>query len=880
MSAFEDEVAAKVARDRIEALAQTELGESFFRLFEGCVDPDRSLLNLEAWMRAATSPASQIAHILSAPSLARAFVDLLGASQPLANALVQNPELAAVLTDPAALKLEPSREAIEREGRQLVAVASGYSYALDRLRFLRQKWMLPIVIQDIAGTLNQEQAWRALSELADALITLASEVAWREYAAAKGVSGPCPVSIVAFGKHGGHEVNYSSDLDLVYVAGGALDEAGERHATRFCEMFGRALSDKMGRGSLYRVDLRLRPFGGAGPVVHTRRAVEAYYRSHAQIWEVQALVRSRAVTGGKAMSEWWDALRAQFCFRERWSSAALEEIVAMRGRVEQSASQEDLKRGVGGIRDVEFLTQLVQLVHGHKSPEVRTPNTLSALSTIQRLGLLPMEEVSALTEGYSFLRKAEHRCQLADDQHTHALPTDSHGRLKLARLMGFAGWEAFLRELDRHRHEIRRIYEARVRPQATEDPRSVVAKGLGHLGGEALKWVDALPESESFYHSIAENRDSLERIRLLLTRAPALAGFFRESVALTEAAVSGEIEEPEEVGGAIKNLPIDATLEKLAATIRFEWVSLAARWALNPKGAMGPCLAKLGDAVLRHMASRIYADFDVVALGTYATGEMSLCSDYDLLWLVSEASVQPQAEQQGEQLLLMLDAVKRLGAPVKVDLRLRPEGRQGLLVRTYAGFKAYELGEMEMWERFALGQARSVSGDPMAEAVSLASAYALPLTPERLEELLALKKRMELERVSAKYRHRHVKLGHGGLSDIEWFVHLHELRYPTATQAGARRDLGERIRTLGHARLIHALEQEALLRARDHLLATRDRLVLMGFTTDIVPENPDKLDQLAAASGRKDGNAFLAEHEEVVQTVRSIYEEGVDRLRS
>ena len=143
-----------------------------------------------------------------------------------------------------------------------------------------------------------------------------------------------------------------------------------------------------------------------------------------------------------------------------------------------------------------------------------------------------------------------------------------------------------------------------------------------------------------------------------------------------------------------------------------------------------------------------------------------------------------------------------------------------------------------------------------------------------------MKARIETERVKPQHRRRHVKLGLGGLSDIEWFVGLHELRYPTATEAGSPRTMVERLRALAKANLIHALEFEALLETRRNLLLTRERLYLLGFTPDVVPENPDKLDRLARAFGLDEGNAFLERHERTIDAVRAIYREGVDRLKS
>ncbi|MES1227880.1 MAG: hypothetical protein ABUL72_04360, partial [Armatimonadota bacterium] len=150
----------------------------------------------------------------------------------------------------------------------------------------------------------------------------------------------------------------------------------------------------------------------------------------------------------------------------------------------------------------------------------------------------------------------------------------------------------------------------------------------------------------------------------------------------------------------------------------------------------------------------------------------------------------------------------------------------------------------------------------------------------RLKELILMKSRIETERVAPQYRKRNIKLGQGSLGDIEWFVHLHEMRYPTATKAGSHVTLDEGIRALGRARLINAIEAEQLLIAFHHLSDLRLRLALLGFKDDLVPENPDKLNRLAHVCGDKDANAFLQRHEHMIDTVRAIYLEGMERLRA
>jgi glutamate-ammonia-ligase adenylyltransferase len=881
MTPFKDAQAAERTFERLEALAGQPVPGFIRDAFEGNPDPDLALTNLERWLRATGSPGLYMEQISGLPSLGRLLITILGASQPLADSLIQNPELSSLVLEPGQLRPTPTRERVGADGERLLSAATSYSHALDRLRFLRQRWNLPIVINDLSGAWDQETVWRALSDVADALIELALQAAWKDQRKQRELPEDCPVLVVAFGKLGGHELNYSSDIDLVYASEDGLPEKLERDCGKFCEALGRALSDRMGRGSLYRVDLRLRPYGGAGPIVRSMRSVEAYYNLYAEPWEVQALLRSRAIAGPPDLIRRWEEMRVRTCFRPKLSDIALEHMLAMRARIEEGASEHDLKRGVGGIRDVEFLTQVHQLLYGHDRPELQARPTCDALRALDAAGFVEHPVATALIDGYTFLRKLEHRTQLVGDQQTHSLPIGAEAREALARSMGEGSWSALATTLDTHRRTIQTLYRSSLHLEpAADGDRDRVAAALGPHAPAALQWFDLLPERDAFYMGLAENRDSLDRVQKVLADAPRLVPAFKASVALTEQLLSGEIEEPTDEGARIARLAIDAPIKSLADAYTSATTVVLTRWILSPTFDLGARLSAAMDALLAHCLQRLYADFHVVATGSYGTRDFGPGSDADLILLTASKERHLEAEQQAQHLLTLLGQLKRLGAPVEVDLRLRPEGGKGLLVRTYDGFRAYDFEGMEMWERFALGHARLVRGSEEALKVVLHSAYGLPLTPERLRELARMKRRVETERVKPQHVHRDVKLGSGGLNDIEWLVHLHEMRFPGATKAGEATEMPDRIRQLVRVGLVNAVESELLLEAHRYLLELRTRIYLQGLPDNLLPENPDKLHRLAVSCGLPGANELLARHREVTEAVRRMYLDGLERLRA
>ena len=843
---FRDPEAAARAFARLSEAAGRDLDATLRHALARNAAPDLALTNLERWAKATGSPALHLGGLADVPVRAPLFLGILGASQPLADALVQNPELASLVLEPGGVGAPPTVEGLLDEGRRLLAAANGQAHALDRLRYLRQRTILPIVVADLAELWDQETVWRALSDLADALLRLAVEAVWPPFARMKGLPERPPLAVVAFGKLGGRELNYSSDVDLVYVARDDVDERAERDLGRFCEAYGRALSDRMGRGSLYRVDLRLRPYGGAGAIVVKARAVEAYYRLYAEAWEAQALMRSRVVAGDW-LAPRWEAMVAEIAYPTSLGEGALREMVDTRARTQEIAQGDDLKRGPGGIRDVEFLTQALQRAYGGTDPSLRAPATLDGVRALAAAGRLDVAAAGALSEGYTFLRKLEHRVQLTSDRQTHSMPEDPVVRAAVARTMGFHGADLLDRALARHRRTIAALYRSVLRLDGlSDDARATVATRVGGLAPALLNWFDGLPEREAFYESLRDNEGSLERIARLLTDAPRLVDAFRGSLALTEEAVSGEIEETGAPG--------------FARTL--------ARWVLRDGFELERALGPLADAELRHALA---PGLDAIALGSFGLEEMTPGSDLDLLFLTDGDPA--EAERAAQETLARLDAAVRAGAPFRVDLRLRPEGGKGLLVRSYDGLLSYAARDMELWERFALGHARLVAGSPRALETVLLASRELALGPEDFAELKRMKRRIETERVRPAHVRRDVKLGRGGLNDVEWLVRLVEMAHPADRAPTSL--MPARVAALVSAGHLNVVEGDALLEARRWLLDLRHRLWLLEVDDDLLPENPERLARLAASLGLDGANALLKRHADVTDRVRTLFDAGL-----
>jgi glutamate-ammonia-ligase adenylyltransferase len=876
---FREQQEAEAAIERIERVVGRPFEDLGRRPFTGCPDPDQALRRLENWLARTGNPATNWAHLADAPDLAQRLMVVLGASRPMADMLVQTPELAAVILEPGLERRLPTTSALMDEGKRLLALSTSFAHQLDRLRYLRQRWVLAIATCDLCDLWQQEQVWGALSDLATAIVCLTAEVVWTRHQPDKDFV--CPVMVVAQGKLGGSELNYSSDIDLQFVAKDGSLEGPTPRLDEYCEGVARALSQRMGRGALYRVDLRLRPFGSAGPIVHEMGAVESYYRRYAEPWEHLALVRSHPICSDPELADRWERLRDEVAFPAARGEWFVQEALSLKIRGEEEASSADLKRAPGGIRDVELLTQILQVLHGGADATLRVRPTCAALRALMAAGRLTTDQGNDLLEAYTFLRRAEHRCQMAEDRQIHRLPAGDHEREVFARTCGFTTWLDFERALAHHRSRVRSHFERILGPpSAAGGHHQELRKRMGESAGAAIEWAASLPDPEAYLDCLVHNEGSRRRVERILVEAPRLLPDMKGSEVLADLVFSGEIEEPSDVPGRIQAIREAPSVAQCAALLgRFQTRELI-RWVVRPDFDLNAQLTRAADAAVECLVGEDRQEIEFIALGSYGLCETGPASDLDGLFLATDPNSPAAAERHAERILADVGSMRRAGARIHLDLRLRPHGRRGSLARTRASFEAYVANDIESWERFALQWSRVVIGQPQTVDVPLHAAFEQPLTSETVSELLAMKARIEAERVSPWHRSRDVKLGVGGLEDLRWVVGLHLLKLrPSIEVARTFRTLPDRIEWLRDRGAISADEARTMLESRLHLLQTRNWLWLLGQEDSVVPENPDKLGRLASALGVGSGNDFLSMHERYRKQVRALFEAVAESLQ-
>lgn len=430
-----------------------DLAHPLSRLLPRCADADMAINNLERFF---ANPAGVGQTPVLLESRARTFETLLhlfSVSQFFSDLLIANPDYLEMLRIP--LRNSPSKTELVELLQRDVEAAYEDSAVLRAFRKFRQKQMLRIGANDIIRDRPLEEVTRDISQVADAALEVALWHAQRqikkrygEPMTAEMQSARCV--ILAFGKLGGKELNYSSDIDLMFV----YDEDGSTRGPRTTSISNddfysrvssevvRLLTAHTDRGQAYRVDLRLRPEGHRGPLARSLSSTLSYYDTLGRTWERQALIKIRPVAGDVKLGEEFLQQIEPFVYRKYLTVAEINEIKALKRKIEHRTdragdSQSDVKTGMGGIRDVEFTIQFLQLLNGGDLPDVRQSNTLKGLAALEKVGCVTHQEYRVLDDTYRFLRKLEHRLQLMFDLQTHRMPESVDELRKLALRMDY-----------------------------------------------------------------------------------------------------------------------------------------------------------------------------------------------------------------------------------------------------------------------------------------------------------------------------------------------------------------------------------------------------------------------------------------------------------
>lgn len=960
--------------DLVAVVGTLDEAAPLLELLAGVASPDDALLALTrlsaACRTAGEASRCGLRDVLAEPSAQRdRLLAVLGASAALADHLVRHPDDLVALGEPspigadvglvraellAAVGAPDLPDAPEGTGGPVATVTG--PEGVDAMRRAYRRRLLLIGATDLvsAEPLSLLPAvGAALADLAAAALEAALALARAEHPAE---AAAVRLAVIGMGKCGGRELNYVSDVDVIHVAepaDGVDEDEAMRAGARLATALARACSAPSGEPSLWPVDAALRPEGKNGPLVRTVASHVSYYERWAKTWEFQALLKARVVAGDREVGRrYTDAMGPMV-----WSAVERENFVedsqAMRRRVEQhvppAEADRQLKLGVGGLRDVEFTVQLLQLVHGRSDDLIRSASTLTALASLAAGGYVGRDHAARLAVCYRLLRVLEHRIQLHRLRRTHLMPTAEADLRRLARSIGMrAGGAAEVTERWRTvRRDVRQLHEelfyrpllpataSLSREDVSLAPEAARAR-LAAIGyrdpAGALRHITALTEGVSRRAAIqrqllpvllgwfAEGSDpdggllAFRRLsdelgtthwylKLLrdsgaaaqrLARLLSTSRYVADALARSPESVAWLDDDAELAPRGHERLAAeaDAVLTRqddavgaatlLRALRRREMARTAVAEVLGSSTVTtGEALTAAADVVLagalriaeyeaRHSAEGALTRTVVVAMGRLGGEELGYGSDADVLFVhdplpgADEARAQAQAMTVAQRVRQLLGEVGPEPA-LEVDADLRPEGRNGPLVRSLASYAEYYQRWSSPWESQALLRARPVAGDPeLGERfVALVDPLRYPAggaDAATLREVRRLKARMEAERLPRGVEPaRHLKLGRGGLSDVEWTVQLLQLRH------------GHEVADLRTTRTLAALDAAAAAGLLDDadadvlreawLLSSRlrDALVLWsgragGAGADVLPHERRALAALARLAGYGPGS--------------------------
>ncbi len=939
-----------------EALGRLEVHGFDAEDFSTAADPD---LALKTVADLADQHPVPLAKLWKKPELRQSLVIVAGASTGLGDFLKRRPDQWSLFEKPLTSLpkdfeyLAMFREAIAGLARDEAAMALRVAYRrqLCRLALWDSRQPSPVSIVDrVAET---------LAAMASAALDAALDIARSHHGC---TSEEVPLAIIGMGKAGAAELNYLSDVDVIYVTDvpdGADPTEVVRQAEKLARDTARYLMEFGVEPGLWEVDPNLRPEGKDGALVRTLESHIAYYERWAHDWEFQALLKARPLAGDRALGEAYRTALDPMIWQASSRPGFVEQVQRMRERVTDNipADQVDyqIKLGPGGLRDIEFTIQLLQLVHGAQDESVRALDTLGALQALSRAGYVGRPESAEFDHAYRTLRVLEHRIQLGALKRSHVMPRDEEALRVLARHTKLADtaddlvehWRGIQRSV-RSLHErlfyrpllsaVAGLEEPGVELTSEQAALRLQASGfrnpegaLHHIGALTqgvsrraaihrtllpvlLKWLsegtdpdggllafrqlsDDLGESNWFLRMLRDSSGAAQRLMMVLGTSAFVAKLFGRVPDGAAWLDNDDDLKPRERDSLREE--ISATLERhqdseesarkaLRAVRRRELlrIALSSMLGVSDITEVGQALTDLSQAFLEGILTLARekndgVEFAIIAMGRLGGSELSFGSDLDVIYVFRDAGAGDEAHGVAERIVKDITRLSEdVLFPVDLAAGLRPEGKNGPIVRSLDAYAAYYERWALGWEAQALLRAAPYVGDVSLteDFLAMAAPFRYPdaFHHDEVREIRRIKARVEAERLpQGADASRHLKLGRGSLSDVEWAVQLLQLQHGHAHPD---------IRTASTLQALEAIEAHGLLSASDiaqlkeaWLLASRIRTALALFgepSTDVLPSDRAGLEGAARLMGfpPRSASALEETYLRITRRSRSVFE--------
>ncbi len=870
-------------------------------------DSNQALVQLETL--AQQYPSELSAAVENSPFALRAIVVLFGSSPWLGQSLLQNPDLLAFFARPAGLTMARLADDLREQFARFRLRQHQSPLPVLLARFKRREY-IRIFLRELLELAPLAEITEEISALADVLIAQALEHAeselrrefqgWPQLRLANGRVAPARFTVLALGKLGGNELNYSSDVDLLYLCddlpdAGTLAISSMEYFTRLAQELTRTLDSVSVEGPVYRVDLRLRPQGSSGQMVVGLEQATRYYSSQAHDWELQALLKLRRSAGDAALARDFLRLVQPFVYREAMTLDAIQTAARSLDRIRRGASrrpahQLDVKNGPGGLRELEFAVQCLQRVHGGRESWLRSNGTLPALQKLHDKDHMGDAEFRQLGRAYTELRGIEHRLQCRLGTPSHRLPATPAEQAALFRTMPKKAAHS-LRELKEQMAHSAELCATVLRLAEEPGKATPLSARLGSPGAERLAAALSAsspqiartlasgisdPARSNLMRFIAAAATDNDRLRTTLAQTqlveralPVFAGSALATEVLARypsdiAALFGTPAAPptDSAADALRRQAHAALLRNVGRTLLegAEVWEVLAEHTRAFDDILGQALASLNPP----------AGLTVFAVGRMGTCELDVVSDSDLLFVRGASTPAEDCERAARSLVALLSGYTREGTVIAVDARLRPHGGEGELVVSSRRLARYFESEAEAWEAIAFAKLRYICGD--AALVPEVTA-ALELLRQRhlaapgfAAQLRSMRKHQEAASPEESFKN-----APGGLYDIDFLLGLLEVRAGFASGGHQATHRLVRLREIGSLSAPHedtlrnALE---LYRRTDHAVR-----VVEGRSLHWLPENDLRRAAVCALLDLPECDRMLREQ---MRLVRSTFEAVFD----
>ena len=909
-------------------------------------------MNFERLAAALPNPSMFYQYLQTAPDRLDLLVKVFAHSQALSDTLARNAAYFHFLIAPATLKAPRPKTWLTAELHRLLLPERQAKNKYDVIRHFRRREMLRIGVRDLTGLAPVEETTLELSNLADVCLQAVYAIAFEKLCRELKTSG-VRFAVIGMGKLGGHELNYSSDVDVIFV----YDEEGQltpvlsKHD--FCRKLGeeivREVGAKSNEGTIFRIDLRLRPEGSSGPLVRSLESCENYYAEWGETWERMALIKARCVAGDVALGDEFIQMVQPFVYSRHAGTQVVQQMAAIKQRIETEIVHDDrltrhVKLGIGGIREIEFIVQSFQVLHGGHHPQLRNRSTLPTLKLLAKARLLNAKDADTLTAAYRFLRNVEHRLQMEMELQTHTIPDEAHAQYRLARSLGFSTVEKFQTAQNTQTGAVRKIYEAVLTTATTSPPvtnfsmtePAALAKAGFHDTGAAAQTMEILINGSGFAHVSPRTKELFSRLFPVICATAgkladpdvALARFEKFASAYGSRGLLYELltrntklvemllrlcdaskffadtltQQPDlfdevcrGIGfGDARHVTDMETGLQTASHSELPAMEAARIWKraemlrIGIGDVMGMLdveriqseITGLAEVCLRFAVAEARRElklkklpFAIIGLGKFGGQELGYGADLDVLFVGTGTD----AIKLATRIINFMAASTSTGKLFEVDARLRPDGKDGLLVSSVEAHRDYYRQRAQLWERQALIKARCVAGDAALGAKFLQmvheSIYAIPLTPDQVTEIQKMRHRIETERGNQQHAESEFKTGPGGMIDVEFLVQTLQLRYG-ATHPQLR--TAHTLAALNRLTALGLLEENEAVQLRRHYLFLRTIETTLrrieNTSVSHLPVDEHERAQLAKRMGFPDAGSFLSAYRHATGRLRALYE--------